>query len=83
MSQKYTLVSGSVLLSTPPLKLVGSRGGHNAMGKGRGRRYNLPVWTQSTSFVSTEVGSGKVYHVIVRGQTELSFSQAEQTESVR
>lgn len=75
MSQKYTLVSGSVLLSTPPPKLVGSLlGGHNAMGEGKGRRYNLPVWTQSTGFVNTEVGSGKVYHVIVRGQTELSFS---------
>lgn len=74
MSQKYTLVSGSVLLSTPPPKLVGSWGGHNAVGEGKGRRYNLPVWTQSTGFVNTEVGSGKVYHVMVRGQTELSFS---------
>lgn len=37
---------------------------------------------EDTGFVNTEVGSGKVYHVIVRGQAELSFSQAEQPESV-
>lgn len=33
-----------------------------------------------TGFANTEVSSGKVYYAIVRGQAQLSFSQAEQTE---
>lgn len=37
MSQKYTLVLGSVLLSTPPLKLVGSQGGSQCNGEGEGK----------------------------------------------
>lgn len=54
MSQKYTLVSGSVLL--PPPKLMGSQGGHNAMGEGEGKegditfQYGLRAWrTQALS----------------------------------
>lgn len=57
-----------------PTQVGGQLGGVTMQWEGKGRRYNLPVWTQSTGFVNTEVGSGKVYHVIVRGQTELSFS---------